>query len=583
MTSPFHALLWEIWRVTRVEAAWKFALGLTGALAALAWTHALSPADDPAKTRAFGAAVALTFIVAPQLLSWMFLPRLNGHRPGFPLRLLFDRPIRTVVMVGLPLAYLSVVPAMAYLASALLLRGITGYPFPLLSVAAWIATLNLVLQATSWSARRISVTTLVVSVISGAWMMLAGQRLVSNPPEGFEWHDSPMLWPKIFNFPLTDYVWIAVIGLAAFWVAVARVGRQRSGDAPTPHVLWTPGAGYPEWLVSGFRFPCPTSSATRAQVWFDLKARGFPVLTIALTLAISIPLLFAVSVPIDAALTEALQPSVSCAKSGCFWVRPMVLLFSGLCLVVMLFQGGNAFGIRYKQGRVYLSAFEVTQAYDTARLAILKLLVRSACFLVALMALGASIWASLPLLGDSLFIQMWNVPLGNLLGVINSVFAALDWLDLLALAVVVAIGAVVWVAAFAALGALWVAYPRRGNFAASALLLCGLALALLALAGRYGMVPAFLVDAIFTATRWVAVAALVITTAYVVWRGFAERVLTIRYACGVLVISAAFGAAWLTLLAATGAQPAVPMLWPLPLALMAGVLAPWALNRVRHT
>ena len=139
MTSPFHALLWETWRVTRVEAAWKFALGLTGALAVLAWTHALSPADDAAtKATALGAAVALALIVAPQFLGWMFLPRLNGHRPGFPFRLLFARPVRTSVMVGLPLAYLAAVPAAEYLASALLLRASTGYPYPLLPVAAWI-------------------------------------------------------------------------------------------------------------------------------------------------------------------------------------------------------------------------------------------------------------------------------------------------------------------------------------------------------------------------------------------------------------------------------------------------------------
>ena len=36
MQSPIHAMLWEIWRVTRVEAAWKLALGIVGALAALA-------------------------------------------------------------------------------------------------------------------------------------------------------------------------------------------------------------------------------------------------------------------------------------------------------------------------------------------------------------------------------------------------------------------------------------------------------------------------------------------------------------------------------------------------------------------
>ena len=63
-----------------------------------------------------------------------------------------------------------------------------------------------------------------------------------------------------------------------------------------------------------------------------------------------------------------------------------------------------------------------------------------------------------------------------------------------------------------------------------------------------------------------------------------------RYACGAVLVSAAFGAAWLTLLHAAGVQLAgmsaagvVGMLWPVLLPLMASVLAPWSLSRIRHT
>ena len=54
--------------------------------------------------------------------------------------------------------------------------------------------------------------------------------------------------------------------------------------------------------------------------------------------------------------------------------------------------------------------------------------------------------------------------------------------------------------------------------------------------------------------RWIAAAAMVFTTVYVFWSGFAERVLTIRYASGAVAISAAFGAAWLTVLHMAGVQ-----------------------------
>ena len=51
MRSPIVAMLWEIWRVTRVEAAWKLALGIVGGLAVLALCAAVAPADNAKSMR----------------------------------------------------------------------------------------------------------------------------------------------------------------------------------------------------------------------------------------------------------------------------------------------------------------------------------------------------------------------------------------------------------------------------------------------------------------------------------------------------------------------------------------------------
>jgi hypothetical protein len=97
------------------------------------------------------------------------------------------------------------------------------------------------------------------------------------------------------------------------------------------------------------------------------------------------------------------------------------------------------------------------------------------------------------------------------------------------------------------------------------------------------------VDAIIWATRWIATAAMVLTTIYLFWSGLTERVLTTRYVYGALVISAAFGAAWVTVLRAAGVQltgtlgtDVARLLWPVLPLLMFSVLAPWSLNRSRH-
>ena len=80
-----------------------------------------------------------------------------------------------------------------------------------------------------------------------------------------------------------------------------------------------------------------------------------------------------------------------------------------------------------------------------------------------------------------------------------------------------------------------------------------------------------------------------LATGYLLWRGFAEQLLTLRAACGAVLVSAAFGVAWVTLLRAAGVQlagmpttDAAWMLSPTLLPLMASVLAPWSLSRIRH-
>lgn len=598
LRSPVAAILWETWRVTRVEAAWKLACGIGGALAVLALSATFGPTDDAKKYEEvmdFGAAIAMTLLVLPLLAPWLSPAALNGGRPGFPLYLLYTRPVRTAVIVGLPMAYLTAMSSAIYLVSALVLRVTSGYAFPLLPVAAWIAALNLVFVAT-WSTRNTTLAVLVWWIATVyACVTSVGRLTAVELPDTFDW--PPRLWPTLFDWPLTDYAWIALISLASFAVTVAMVTGQRRGDerpawvrAPLAAINWTPGGGWWAWLVDLFRIPCPTSSATRAQAWLDLKSNGFPVLTIGVAFASVILLLSAVSGPIDAAINA--YADVPCPIKECFYWRAFPNLLTPASLFVMLCLGGNAFGIRRRQGRAYMNAFEATHAQGTAQLAALKVLVKSVCVLAALIAIAVSFWISIPLLGDAVFIQIWGVPLSSRRSAITDAFAALTGYEQLALAVVAAVGVAAWVASLAALAALRTRHRRRVNIAASLLLLYGLALVWLAVVVRVdpGTASQFHLDVVYEAMCWIAAVAMVLTTAYVFWSGFAERVLTLRYAGGAVAISVAFGAAWLTVLHMAGAQfagmsavNAVSMLSPALLPLMVSALTPWSLSRVRHT
>jgi hypothetical protein len=262
------------------------------------------------------------------------------------------------------------------------------------------------------------------------------------------------------------------------------------------------------------------------------------------------------------------------------------MLFAMVSVPAVLTLGANAFGIRATQGRLYASAFEATQPSGTGRLAVVKVLVRSVCVLAALTAVAVSVWASGSLIAAG---EVFGDPLRSGQRLIEGAVGALTRDQQVALAVVASIGVPVWVASWAALGALWTRYPRRLNIAGSLLLLYGVALVLLTLAAPRWNGLAIPLGAILRATSGVAAAAIVLVTAYLAWRTFAERLLTLGQAWGVVLLSAIFAGAWLTMLHAAGlslaerpAAGALRMLSPALLPLTISVLAPWSYSRVRH-
>ena len=281
---------------------------------------------------------------------------------------------------------------------------------------------------------------------------------------------------------------------------------------------------------------------------------------------------------------------MSCPIRDCFYARALPVFLTPFSLLTVL--GFAAKCLRHSpETRTHVrQPIRGDQAYGTAQLALLKLLVKSVCVLAAIIAIAVSFWISLPLLGDAVFIQIWGVPLSSQRPAIKDAIAALTGYEQLSLVVVAAVGVVIWVAAFAvrwsASDPLFPSREHRGIVAAA----FGLALALLGQGHMNGIVSPFVFDAIFSAARWIFLAAMALTTVYVCWSGFAERVLTIRYASGAVAMSAAFGAAWLTVLHMAGVQlagmsamNAVSILSPALLPLLVSVLAPWSLSRVRHT
>lgn len=568
MRSPVVAMLWENWRLTQMEAAQRLVQGIVLAAAVLVGVGALGTVGDGT------ARLALSLLVMTYAPLWLSVAKLNGgrfmdgYRPGYPFYFLFARPVRTFVLVGAPMAYNVALAVAAYLVSALALRAIFGYPFPLLPLAASIAVFHMAQWAAQWGTSNKVVQWVGSLVAGGGFAALAVWRARD--------------WPARFDFSIGDYALLASVSLVAFGLAVVGVERQRRGDVRAALPRAVGGGAFADWLAGLSRFRCPIASATRAQVWFELKSSGLPVLTIGGALAIVIPNLFAIGGFIDGLF------------SG-LYVRAVAVLVALFSLPALLLLGGNAFGIRARQGVPYAALFQSTQAFGTARMAGLKVLVRSACLLVALVAVGASVWTSASVIpfdvldDNDTFIQKSRSPLSGHMRALEAAVRAMSAYELLALAFVIVIVVTVMVALRAALPALRARYSRRVTLAAWALLVHAGALVLLMLAGGRGMVSDHVVMAVLIASKWGAAAAIVLATIYLARRTFVERLLTLRPACIAALVAVAFGAAWLAVLQVAGVQlggmPTTEAAWrlsPILLPPLAAVLAPWSLSRARH-
>jgi hypothetical protein len=197
----------------------------------------------------------------------------------------------------------------------------------------------------------------------------------------------------------------------------------------------------------------------------------------------------------------------------------------------------------------------------------------------------ASVWVS------STFLSRWGsfMPDGKsdaLPGLLQArdrlwnFFAGMNGISVAALTVLATIAIVVVVTGQATREAVRLRNPRVLRVAGALLLAWCLANIMLALAVAAEMAPAWLARATFHGTFWAAGAAMATAAIYLLWRGFAERALTLSYAAVALVIPAVFWVVWQT--GFPGANP-VGIAWLALMILTIGMLAPWSFNRIRHT
>lgn len=544
MHTPTTAMLWELWRLTRRGLALQVSMSILAGLSALT-VAGIYGAQDTAAT------LMLMFL---GLFSITSLVSLKGRdsRVGFPLYLGYSRPVHTWLLAGVPMAYLAVSSALAYLIPAVVLRTAFDIHFPLAPVAGVLAAVTVVIAAVSWWTRNKAIQ------VGGAYVVLGGTILAYRTlhPENLPGNDfPPARWPEIFAFSLADYGFIAMLGAAAIGVAIVGVERQRRGD-DTFTLRIAGGVGRCATaltrLVDALRVSCPTASPVRAQVWVEMKRGGQNVLAVGIMTALAIPVLFSLwnAYGLGFALLGTL-------------LSPAVPVLVGV---------GSMLGFRRRHGVSDLSAFDATLAVGTARLVGVKLLVTVVCIFGAWALIATSFWISLAL-------EPWG---GRARPGLVEFLGAMSGGRLVASVTVFVIQFAAVVASAAVVQTFFVLCARRVVLAILGVGLYSLALALAVAGGWAG--------ATFVETHaWLVAALIPMGTVYVFRQALADRILTPRATGAALVMWAGFTAICLALLGDSGMRP--PGVSQALMALMASstlvplaavALAPWSFNLLRH-
>ena len=545
MRTPATAVLWESWRLSRRKLAVLMFMSTLGGAALI-----ISPLDGD-----WGATLVLVLVVFLGMAAQVWTQNVDS-RKGFALRLGFTRPIRTWVLVSVPMVYVAISSAAVYLVPMIALRAAFDIPFPLLPVAAFVSTVNVALVGWYWPTGNPGRRAVFAAVV---WLFWSSWYLGRTGLNGLANNLAPDRWQTIFSFSPTAYGWMLFIFAVAFGVTIVGVARQRRGDddvaLPQPPAERADALKRPtltRWIADRLGVRCPVTSPTRAQLWFEMYTVGGRILTSGALVALAGPL-FLTALTASGARGENLM--------GLAIWGPVVPLIAAL---------PSMLGVRRKQGNTYLSAFAATRALGTARLVGLKVLVTSLTLFVAWVAIGTSLW-------------VFAVPLAAWGPETQATFV--DYypsLPVTAAALPIIVSLVVYataaIAGAATLHAFLILNGRR-------VVLVGLALSLYiaswVLAGVRGWVDP---NAIGTVHVWIVTGTMLLATAYLLRRLIAERIFTSRGLVLVAGIWVGFAlmALWVHLEPNDDFVDRVAWFVIAVLPLTAAALAPWSFSRLRH-
>lgn len=396
MRTPLQAVLWELWRTSRLQLLLVF--GMQCAMVILLYSAtflARNSGEDAARVLC---GIFIIFSTATSAFSQSWRNSFETSHIGFSFRLGFTRPISTTQLVAAPMVFIVMVAPLCYLLPALLfnwLIGITGYQqsVPLLGPSLLAACVVACLVAVGWSP-----TTIVgkafglVTFGGGLIVSLVMYHLHVDRSEPFI---IALAKPGYFDFSWYEYAALITLPVIAMCVTVVAVDRQRHGDRWQLDGLRPWGRSLHTSLPGSRHQPPPFRSPLAAQCWFEMRRFGIKLLILSL---------FAPLIPLAMVTFGSLAFP---GREGAPWLWFIAI---GFCpLAYQMIGADGAIGLEYRQGALQFSAFDATRAMPNDRLIAIKLLLIALCSLVGWLWMVLATGAYAILSGE---VQWW-VQLGQ--------------------------------------------------------------------------------------------------------------------------------------------------------------------------
>ena len=377
MTSSAVILMWESWMLTR----WGFLSRLLVAFAFMVLIGAdYESIENPTEGDLRAIRLSCFWVSILCSMSGLSLNHSQDNRGGFPFFLGYTRPAPTWLLIVVPMAYRALYCTVLYLLPLLTMHFIYGMPFLTIAASLLVIPISLMINASSWWTDKQGVSQLIGwSIASCLAIALSYYTLHFDAPP--DTGGSSSSWWDTFRYSRYDYLVVLLASVSAVVLTFAGVERQRHSDDEIG--LWPlknadePGQSDAEWLAELYETECPTTSAKRAELWYEITGTGMPLIVWSIIVALCIPMLWF--------LCRLFESEVAWSI-GTF-----------MALLVPLIKSTPTFGIVVKQGSAYLSTFAATRPLGSAWLAGLKIGVAIIAVTVGMFVIAVSFWFSAPL------------------------------------------------------------------------------------------------------------------------------------------------------------------------------------------